>query len=408
MVQPHPSHPTEQFRITDPYAALRADLIAADGSPTSRRSIVPCNSQVRQPLDFVRCSYLGLDDHPAIVAGAIAAIQGQPSSHSSRAGKRRSFDLLGELEETLSEIFRARVLTFSSLMLVDLVAIPMLASGRLTGGKKPVVVFDSFSRMLLTFQKLKADDTRAYAIVHNDIGALEQLCREHPVVAYVCDGVYWMGSHSPIEELRQLQERYGLFLYIDDAHGLSIFGSQGEGFARSQFPQMLGDRTLIAGSLGNGFGASGGILMLGTTNHEALLRLESIPSEYSEGLNLAAVGAALESCKLHRSAELRRRREQLAQRIDMFDRRLTTAGQGNSVPIRMITVGSEVDALAISRGLLDGGFYTLVTFFPTAGQGAARIRVCITAKHEAGDIERLCDCILEQVAERTGKPYPLR
>ncbi|UPJ26324.1 aminotransferase class I/II-fold pyridoxal phosphate-dependent enzyme [Bradyrhizobium sp. CW1] len=406
-MQSIPGHQNEQFRITDPRAVLRADLIAADGCLTSRRSIVPGNSQVRPPLDFVRCSYLGLDDHPAIVAGTIAAIQGQLSLHSSRAGKQRSSDLLAELEEALSKIFRARVLTFSSLMLVHLVAMPMLASGRLTGGKKPVVVFDGFSCMFPTCQNLTADDTRVKAIVHNDIGTLEQLCREHPVVAYVCDGVYWMGSYSPIEKLRQLQERYGLFLYIDDAHGISILGSHGEGFVRSQFPQTLGDRTLIAGSLGNGFGASGGILMLGTAHHESLLRRESIPT-YSEGPNLATVGAALESCKLHRSPELSRRQMQLAQRIDMFDRRLTTAGQGNSLPIRMITVGSEVDALAVSRGLLDGGIYTLVTFFPAVGQGAARIRVSITAKHEPDDIERLCDCMLEQIAERTGKPYPLR
>ncbi|MET4359270.1 8-amino-7-oxononanoate synthase [Bradyrhizobium sp. RT9b] len=404
------SRPAEQFRITAPCfdAALPADLMAVQGTCATSRPIARSTAQLQHPIDFARCSYLGLNSHPAIVAGAIAAIQAQPSLNSFRAGKQQNCDLLGELEDTLSEIFGARVLAFSSLMIVDLVAMPMLSSGRLTGGRKPVVVLDSFARISLTCQKLMLDDTRTKTIVHNDIGALERLCRKYPVVAYVCDGVYWMGDYSPMDKLRQLQERYGLFLYIDDTHGLSTFGSQGEGFARSQFPQMLGDRTIITGSLANGFGASGGILMLGTADHEALFRLHSIPDACSEAPNVAAIGAALESCRIHRSAELRRRQGQLAQRIDLFDRRVATAGQGNSLPIRMITIGSEVNALAIARGLLDRGFYTLVTFFPTVGHGVAGIRVCITAEHEADDIERLCDNILEQVVERTGKPYPLR
>lgn len=74
----------------------------------------------------------------------------------------------------------------------------------------------------------------------------------------------------------------------------------------------------------------------------------------------------------------------------------------------MIAIGSETKAIAIAKELLDAGFYTSVTFFPTVAQGKAGIRVCITADHEDNDIERLCDCILEAVAETTGKPYPLR
>jgi len=74
----------------------------------------------------------------------------------------------------------------------------------------------------------------------------------------------------------------------------------------------------------------------------------------------------------------------------------------------MIAIGSEIKAIAITKKLLDAGFYTSVTFFPTVAQGRAGIRVCITADHEENDIERLCDCILDAVAEATEKPYPLR
>ncbi|MER8880824.1 aminotransferase class I/II-fold pyridoxal phosphate-dependent enzyme [Mesorhizobium sp. M0684] len=410
------ARPTGQFRNTAYVinesrrhfdAAHSAGLMAVQGRSTTGRTFLlgagPLDARP-EVIDFVRCSYLGLDNHPEVVSGAIAAIEAHRSLHWSCARTRLNFDLLAELEATLSEMFCARVLAFSSVMLANLGAMPILASGELTGGRKPVVVFDRTAHISLAYHKpVVADETRVETIAHNDIDALDRLCRDNPVVAYVCDGVYSMGGNSPIKELRQLQERYGLFLYIDDAHGISLFGHLGQGFARSQFPQVLGDRTIIAASLAKGFGASGGMLMLGTPDQETLFRRYAIPHAFSAAANLAAVGAALGSCKIHRSAELGQRQRQLAQRIDLFDRRIATAERGNSLPIRMITMGSEAKAIAFARELLDCGFYTSVTFFPTVGQGKAGIRVCITADHGISQIEQLCDCILEKVAETTDK-----
>lgn len=393
-------------------AAHEAGLMAVQGRSSTGRAFAlgtgPVNGRP-ELIDFVRCSYLGLDNHPLIVAGAIEAIEAHHSLHWSCARTRLNFDLLVELEQALSEMFCSRVVACSTVMLANLGVMPLLASGELTGGKKPVVVFDRIAHVSLAYHKpVVADETHVETITHNDIDALERLCREHSVVAYICDGVYSMGGNAPIKELRLLQERYGLFLYIDDAHGISIFGRQGEGFARSQFPQVLGDRTIIVASLAKGFGASGGMVMLGTVGQEALFRRYSIPYAFSVPPNLAAVGAALGSCKIHRSSELGDRQRRLAQRIKVFDRHIATAQQGNSFPIRMIAIGSETKAIAIAKELLDAGFYTSVTFFPTVAQGKAGIRVCITADHEESDIKRLCDCILDAVAEATGKPYPLR
>ncbi|MDA9512159.1 7-keto-8-aminopelargonate synthetase [Bradyrhizobium sp. CCBAU 11430] len=390
-------------------AAHAAGLMGIHGRSTIGRAFAlgcgPLDSRP-QVLDFVRCSYLGLDNHPVVIDGAIEAIKAHRSLHWSCARTRLNFDLLAVLEATLSDMFCARVLTYSTVMLANLGAMPLLASGQLTGGRKPVVVFDRFAHVSLAYHKpVVADETRVETVAHNDIDALERLCRQEPVVAYVCDGVYSMGGHSPINELRQLQERYGLFLYIDDAHGTSLFGRHGEGFARSQFPSGLGDRTIIAASLGKGFGASGGMLMLGTSDQETLFRRYSVPYAFSVPPNLAAVGAALGSCKIHRSEELGQRQRRLAQRIKLFDRLMVTAEQGNSLPIRMIATGSEAKAIAIARELLDAGLYTSVTFFPTVAQGRAGIRVCITADHEARDIERLCDCVLERIDDMTVGPH---
>ncbi|UPK28244.1 8-amino-7-oxononanoate synthase family protein [Bradyrhizobium sp. 195] len=379
-------------------AAYEADLMGIQGRSTIRRVFAlgtgPLDDRP-QIVDFVRCSYLGLDNHPTVVAGAIDAIEAHHSLHWSCARTRLNFDLLVELEETLSELFGARVLAFSTVMLANLSAMPLLASGQLTSGTKPVVVYDRLAHISLAYHKpVVADETQVKTIAHNDINALEELCREYPAVAYVCDGVYSMGGNAPVQDLRRLQERYGLFLYIDDAHGISLFGDQGQGFARSHFPQELGERTIIAASLGKGFGASGGMLMLGTKHQEALFRRYGIAYAFSAAPNLAAVGAALGSCKIHRSAELNERQTRLARRIEMFDDLIPTVERGNSLPIRMITTGSEAKAIEVAKEVLNAGFYTSVTFFPTVAQGKAGIRVCITADHDVRDIEQLCDCIL--------------
>ncbi|WP_439360469.1 aminotransferase class I/II-fold pyridoxal phosphate-dependent enzyme [Bradyrhizobium sp. DASA03007] len=410
MALSHSCHPAGHFRNTGYMinesrayfdAAHVAGLMGVQGRSTTGRGIAlgagPPDGRP-QIVDFVRCSYLGLDNHPIVVAGAIEAIEAHRSLHWSCARTRLNFDLLADLEATLSEMFCAHVVAFSTVMLANMGAMPILASGQLTGGKKPVVVFDRIAHISLAYHKpVVADETRVETIEHNDLDALERLCRQEPVVAYVCDGVYSMGGHAPVKELCQLQERYGLFLYIDDAHGISVFGRQGEGFARSQFRKELGDRTIIAASLAKGFGASGGMLMFGTATHEALFRRYSIPYAFSVAPNLASVGAALGSCKIHLSPELGERQNTLAQRVDLFDRRVTTAEQGNSLPIRMIAIGSETNAITIARELLNAGFYTSVTFFPTVARGKAGIRVCITADHEVRDIERLCDCIRQKL-----------
>jgi 8-amino-7-oxononanoate synthase len=389
-------------------AAHDAGLMAVYGRSMQGRAFAlgtgPLEDRPRA-IDFVRCSYLGLDNHPVIVAGAIEAIEAHRSLHWSCARTRLNFDLMGELEATLSAMYGARVIAFSTVMLANLGAMPILASGLLTGGRKPVVAFDRLAHISLAYHKpVVADETRVETIGHNDIAALERLCREEPVVAYVCDGVYSMGGHAQIQELRRLQQQYGLFLYIDDAHGISLFGDKGQGFARSQFGKELGDRTIIAASLGKGFGASGGVLMLGTAEQDALFRRYALPHAFSAAANLAAVGAALGSCRIHQSAELGQRQRRLAQRINLFDRRIATADSSNSLPIRMITVGSETAAIALARELLDEGFYTSVTFFPTVAQGKAGIRVCLTADHDVSDIERLCRCILARRPEAAREP----
>lgn len=347
----------------------------------------------REISDFVRCSYLGLDNHPQIVAAAEKALHDAGTLHWSCARTRLNFSILGELEENLSKLFKARVLTFTTVLAANMSALPLLASGHLTGGVKPLVVFDRSAHATLAQHKaMVAGETGVETIQHNDMMALEVLCRSHPCVAYVCDGVYSMGGSAPLAALRALQERYGLFIYIDDAHGISLFGDNGSGFARSEFEQ-LGERTIVAASLGKGFGASGGILMLGTAKQELLFRRFAVAHAFSASLNTAAIGAAQASAAIHRSSELAERQRALRQNLSLLDQLLPTQDSTKDLPIRTIRFGDELTSVAAARQLLALGFYTSAIFFPTVARGDAGLRICLTASHTEAQIRDLCAAI---------------
>lgn len=376
-------------------------VMALYADPDKDRSVLlPSARQKRQVTDFVRCSYLGLDNHPLILEGAIEAMQRYKALHWSCARTRLNFRLLGELEEALSDLFAARVITYTTVLAANMGALPLLASGYLTENKRPTIVFDRLAHATLAFHKpVVANETPVETIAHNDLNALEDICRRNNRVAYVCDGVYSMGGSAPISDLLALQDRYGLFLYIDDAHGISLFGKSGEGFVRSQIGAALGERTIIAASLGKGFGASGGLLMLGTARQEELFRRFSIAYAFSASLNLAAIGAAMASQALHRTNELKLRQDALADRLAVFDRMVASKQAGSRLPIRTIEIGDERQSIRAAAQILDKGFYTSAIFFPTVAKGKAGLRICPTARHGMREIEGLGHAINEALAE---------
>jgi 7-keto-8-aminopelargonate synthetase-like enzyme len=373
-------------------AAHYQGIMAIYGMPLEGRAVQLAHDG-QKVVDFVRCSYLGLDNHHDIVAGAAKAVRDSGTLHWSCARTRLNFSILGELEDNLSDLFRAKVVTFTTVLAANMSALPLLASGHLTAGQKPLVVFDRLAHATIAYHKATvAAETGVETIRHNDLAALEALCRTHKTVAYVCDGAYSMGGSAPLAELRALQEKYGLFLYIDDAHGISILGENGAGFARSVFSE-LGERTIVAASLGKGFGASGGILMLGTAAQELLFRRFAVAHAFSASLNTAAIGAAQASARIHRTDELAERQAALRRNLALLDRLLPSQDAASELPIRTIRLGDELVSVGAAMQLLRLGFYTSAIFFPTVSRGEAGLRICLTASHTETQIQDLCAAI---------------
>jgi 7-keto-8-aminopelargonate synthetase-like enzyme len=336
------------------------------------------------------CSYLGLNRHPAIIQGAIDALTQVRNTGLSLAELRIRLNLLKQFEDELREHFGGPVLPGVSCSALTAGILPIIASGHLTGDGKPrVMVFDRFAHFSMAYIKpICADEALVLTAPHNDLNYLEDLCRKYPRVAYVADGAYSMGGLAALDGLRYLQDRYGLFLYFDDSHSLSIRGAKGEGYIRSSME--MNPLTLIVASLAKAFGTAGGIAMLGDERMFRFLYRNAGPVTWSQNMEVAAIGSSLASLAIHRSPELGELQAQLQRNIAYFDAEFPTEHAGNGAPIRKITVGAEERALRLSRELYEHGYYCSAVFFPIVPRGDAGVRIMMRADISPSELQRFC------------------
>jgi 7-keto-8-aminopelargonate synthetase-like enzyme len=322
------------------------------------------------------CSYLGLNSHPDVLQGGIDALRSEAITGLSMAEFRIRLGVMERLEQELAELYGGPVLPGVTSSALTAAILPVLGSGHLTQSGPLVMAFDKFAHFSMQFMRpIVADETMVVTVPHNDMNHLESLCRKYPRVAYVCDGVYSTGGATDLPALFALQEKYGLFLYIDDSHGLAIQGKNGEGYIRSRLPE-LNERTLIIASIAKAFGSTGGIAMLGSRRHYEFL-YRTGPMGWSQALRTAAIGTSLGSIKVHRSPELKRRQDQLARNIALFDHHVETAQRGDGLHIKVVEVGEQDRAVTLSRKLYQRGFYCSAVFFPIVPVGRAGIRIML-------------------------------
>jgi 7-keto-8-aminopelargonate synthetase-like enzyme len=349
-------------------------------------------------VNLCSCSYLGLTSHPAILQGAVDALRSQGMMDLPISRIRLSLTLLEEFERQLSELFRVRTVSAVTCSAATAGVLPLVASGHLCEDGQPrVMVFDKFCHFSMNLIKpICADESTVLTAPHNDMNFLEDVCRRHDRVAYVCDGVYSMGGATPIADLLALQDRYGLFLFVDDSHSLSLYGAHGEGYIRSHMGDV-NPLTVIVASLGKGFGTSGGIIMLGPETFEPVLTRFGGPLAWSQGLNVPSIGASMASIRLHNSPELGRLQRRLQTNMQLFDELVTTAQRGDGFPLKVITVGDEEKAVSASSEILKRGFYTSAVFFPIVEKGNAGLRIMLRADNSLEDIREFAAAVHDTV-----------
>lgn len=345
-------------------------------------------------INMVSCSYLGLNRHPMILRGAREAIEREGVLNHSVSRTRVAPALLGDAESAMSQLFDCEAYLTPSCFVATATVLPLYASGHLSAGKKPLMVFDRrchFSMMVM--KAFCADQAEVVTIEHNDMTALEALCRRHAAVVYICEAAYAAGGVAQLEELLRLQEKYGLYLYVDDSHSISAYGSDGQGFMRSAV-DTLGDRIIISGSLAKSFGAIGGVILCGSRRVRELFEFNS-PAVWTQQFSVPGIGAALATAHLHMTDEVIELRERLETNIAYFDSRFPSAHAGNRLPVRFIELGESQVTLEASRRLLERGFYVAAVCPPIVPAGQAGLRLMLRADLSRRQLQQLCEAMDE-------------
>ena len=342
---------------------------------------------------FCTTSYLGLDYHPALLRGAIDALKNTGSLRIPNSKNRCKLNILELYEQELSELFSAHGLTTLSCSAASAGVLPLLASGTFTSNIAPLMCFDKSAHYSMNHLKAAcADETEVLTCPHNDMNYLEGLCKKHRRVAYIADGVYSMGGVAHIDEIQYLKDRYGMFIYMDDSHSLSATGRHGAGYVRSNL-STLDDQSIIVASLAKSFGASGGVVMFGNNENKQKTLRYGGPSNWSQSLNSAAIGAGRASILLHHTDELNLLQNKLNTNIKLFDSLIKTKQHDSFTAIRLIHCGQAEIATKAASYLADNGFFTAAVFFPVVAKHQSAIRITLRADMPSELIRQFCNLI---------------
>ncbi|MGW0895476.1 8-amino-7-oxononanoate synthase family protein [Streptomyces goshikiensis] len=357
-------------------------------------------------VNFSCCSYLDLDSHPKVIEGGIEALRRYGVLDHCIARSRVQIPAMLELEASLGELFGAHVVCSIAASTATFGLLPLIASGHLGTGKRPLMIFDKNAHVSMANVKpVCADETEVVTSGHHDLNFIEDACKKYEQVAYVCDGSDSLGGYAPVKELAELQDRYGLIVYYDDSHSMSAYGERGVGYVRTHSP-VLDERTIVVMTLNKAFGTSGAAIVLDGYDKETLRVIERFGGalNYSQLLNTPAVGAGLASAEIHRTGELVTLQNKLYENIELFDSLIHTDQTGSTFPIRLVPMGDDT-VIEAGRRVFEAGFYVSPAFFPIVARGTAGLRVMMRAGQTAEQVRALC-AVLAEVGARPTAPIP--
>lgn len=338
------------------------------------------------------CSYLGFDTHPNILRGAAEAIYKVGALHLTTPRYKLFVTMLAETEQRLTEYFKTQAIAYISCSAATAAFLPLYSSGVLSNGNKPFMVFDKRAHFSINHVKpICAEETQVVTTEHSDLNYIEDMCKKNNHVAYIAEGIYSIDGICPIDDLIRLQNKYGLFLYFDDSHGLSILGDKGQGFILQQL-STLNENTVVVGSLAKAFGACGGVLLIGNkTLKENLIRYGNAWSQYVNSAGLGAISASIE---LHKTNELLNRQEKWKKNLEYVDNKFPMLlNNGLLSPTRVLHTKTKEEALTFTKDLLNLGYYVSPVFFPTVPRGMPGIRFMPRADMSLEIIEQFCNTL---------------
>ncbi|MFA7242942.1 MAG: 8-amino-7-oxononanoate synthase [Sulfuricellaceae bacterium] len=381
--------------MTFPHLAAELKTLETDGLLRRRRILEsPQGARIivdgREFLSFCSNDYLGLANHPALIAamqqgaaqfgvgaGASHLVSGHSSAHQ-------------QLETALAEfVGLERALLFSTGYMANLGIVGALV------GRDDEIFADKLNHASLNDAALLSR-AKLSRYPHLDLAALEQRlavsrARRKLVVS---DAVFSMdGNLAPVAQLLALCEHYNAWLMLDDAHGFGVLGAGGRGVL--EHFAVASSRIVYMATLGKAAGVAGAFAAGDAVLIETLIQRART---YIYTTAMPPPLATALSAGLRLMAEEGWRREHLRDLIEVLHSRLTPRNWRllpSATPIQPLVIGGNKEAVAASEALRERGIWAPAIRPPTVPKGQARLRISLSAAHEVADVERLAAALNE-------------
>lgn len=353
----------------------------------------------RSLVNFGSCSYLGLEfDHRLKNAAKEAVDKFGTQFSLSRAYV--SLSLYEQLEKLFKKIFEATCVIAPTTTLAHLANLPVLIDD------KDAVIIDQqvHNSVQMAISTVKARGSYTEVIPHNRLDLIEERVRElvkkYSKVWYLADGIYSMyGDTCDVDEITRLMNTYeNFYCYLDDAHGMSIYGKNGRGYVLNR--NLLHDKMIVTTSLAKAFATGGGVTIYPSNETARRVRTCGGPLITSGPLQPANLGAAIASANIHLSSEIVSMQEDLFNKIHFADKlisqyQLPVISRKQSA---IFFVGAGLPKLGynlVSR-MIKAGQYVNLGIFPAVPLKNTGVRFTITRLHSYTQIEKMISIMQEE------------
>jgi len=343
-------------------------------------------------LNLCANNYLGLADHPAVVAAAKEALDRWGYGMASVRFICGTQEVHKELEEALSDFLGTEdTILYSSCFDANGGIFEALLDER------DAVISDALNHASI-IDGIRLCKARRYRYANRDMADLERQLHESADARFrlvVTDGVFSMdGYMAPLAEICELAERHDAMVMVDDSHAVGFIGPNGRG--THEHHGMMGRVDAITGTLGKALGGASGGYVSGRRELVAMLRQRSRPYLFSNSVAPPIAAASLKVLELLRTAgDLRQR---LADNTKLFRSRMAEEEFDilpGDHPIVPVMIGDAALAGRMAAAMLQKGVYVVGFSYPVVPQGKARIRAQVSAAHTRDDLERAVQAFVD-------------
>ena len=364
--------------------------IKAQGLYKTERVITgPQNAEIpiadgRRVINLCANNYLGLADHPALIAAAKEALDTHGFGMASVRFICGTQDIHKELEAALTKFLSAE----------DTILYPSCfdANGGLFEtllGAEDAVISDELNHASI-IDGVRLCKAQRFRYKNSDMADLEaqlQAASKARFRLIATDGVFSMdGTIANLAGICDLAEKYNALVMVDDAHAAGFIGKTGRG--TQEYCDVMGRVDIITGTLGKALGGASGGYTSGRKEIVALLRQRSRPYLFSNTVAPPIVAASLKALELlSASTELR---DKLETNTKYFRAALTERGlkiKPGTHPIVPIMLGDAALSQKFATRMLDKGVYVVGFFYPVVPHGTARVRTQVSAAHSREELE---------------------